>query len=226
MLRLSNTNLVCLEISQFLFFFLPSVLFSICCFALSRERSSQSWTSRCPSTNFWTAEGFFDGCFRHGDSPQHEGSYDSRNTAKWRQNRYPRAAAGRFFAVSRILKVLQAPQYSMNSQGPRNSQISRNSQCPRIASVLGIASVPGMASVLGIASVPGASGVPGIASVPALTRKYALRQQCSRKEAGNACRTRLQLSLLRSLSRQLERAFPDPLEREEEEHSHDDLFWF
>ena len=59
-----------------------------------------------------------------------------------------------------------------------------------------------------------------------LTQKYALRQQCSRKEAGNACRTRLQLSLLRSLSRQLERAFPDPLEREEEEHSHDDLFWF
>ena len=176
MLRLSNTNLVCLEISQFLFFFLPSVLFSICCFALSRERSSQSWTSRCPSTNFWTAEGFFDGCFRHGDSPQHEAHMTHETLPNGDKTVIP-GPPPEFFAVSRILKVLQAPQYSMNSQGHR------------------------------------------IASVPALTRKYALRQQCSRKEAGNACRTRLQLSLLRSLSRQLERAFPDPLEREEEEHS-------
>ena len=59
-----------------------------------------------------------------------------------------------------------------------------------------------------------------------LTQKYVLRQQCTRKEAGNACRTRLQLSLLRSLSRQLERAFPDPLGCDEEEHNHNDMFWF
>ena len=57
-----------------------------------------------------------------------------------------------------------------------------------------------------------------------LTQKYALRQQCSMKEAGEACRTRLQLSLLRSLSRQLERAFPNPSEDVAVEHN--DLFWF
>ena len=57
-----------------------------------------------------------------------------------------------------------------------------------------------------------------------LTQKYALRQQCSMKEAGEACRTRLQLSLLRSLSRQLERAFPNPSEDVAIEHN--DLFWF
>ena len=41
-----------------------------------------------------------------------------------------------------------------------------------------------------------------------LTEKYALKQQCSKKEAENTCRTILQLSLLHSLSRQLEHAIP------------------
>ena len=42
-----------------------------------------------------------------------------------------------------------------------------------------------------------------------IVQKYALRHQSSMKEAGMVCKTRLQLSLLRSLSRQLERGFPD-----------------
>ena len=38
-----------------------------------------------------------------------------------------------------------------------------------------------------------------------IVQKYAFRHQCSPQEAGVACRNKLQLSLLRSLSRQLER---------------------
>ena len=41
-----------------------------------------------------------------------------------------------------------------------------------------------------------------------ITQKYTLRHGCSMKEAGTICRTRLQLSVLRSLLRQLERGFP------------------
>ena len=59
-----------------------------------------------------------------------------------------------------------------------------------------------------------------------VTNKYALKHGCSKKEAGVVCKTRLQLSLLRSLSRQLERAFPSPLEGGDEEHNNSDLFWF
>ena len=58
-----------------------------------------------------------------------------------------------------------------------------------------------------------------------LTQKYALKHQCTKKEASAVCRTRLQLSLLRSLSRQLERAYPNPLGCDEED-IHTDLFSF
>ena len=58
-----------------------------------------------------------------------------------------------------------------------------------------------------------------------LMQKYTLRPQCSKKEANNVCRTRLQLSLLRSLSRQLERAYPCSSDFDEA-HSRSELFWF
>ena len=55
-----------------------------------------------------------------------------------------------------------------------------------------------------------------------MTQKCALRHECSRKEAGIACRTRLHLSLLRSLARQLERGFPACAGCDDVEN----LFWF
>ena len=57
-----------------------------------------------------------------------------------------------------------------------------------------------------------------------VTHKHALRHQCSLKETGTLCRTRLHLSLLRSLSRQLERGFPAGVECDAVESG--DLFWF
>ena len=54
-----------------------------------------------------------------------------------------------------------------------------------------------------------------------LIQKYDLRQQCSKKEAGNVCRTVLQLSILRSLCRQLERAYPCSFDFDEAHNSSD-----
>ena len=57
-----------------------------------------------------------------------------------------------------------------------------------------------------------------------ITQKYALRHGCTLKEAGIVCRTKLQLSLLRSLARQLERGFPTSSGCDEVDNN--DLCWF
>ena len=55
--------------------------------------------------------------------------------------------------------------------------------------------------------------------------KVCLREQRSTKEAGVVCRARLQSSILRSCSRQLERTYPNPVGCEQTD-IHNDLFWF